>query len=209
MKARIEKVIASVSALLLLTAGTEFMAADEAPDWSFAAELYQHEKARRIGDLLTILVVEESSIKKDAQHSTEKSIAYNSQFSFPSPVVNSNAIWGAVSKPAWTVSANRTFDGKGGISDSDSFSAAITVQVIDVLPNGNLVIEGKRYINMKKERIEMTLSGVVRARDINNQNQIQSTQIANAMIEYVSTGSVQQTTKKGVLPSIVDFINPF
>ncbi len=179
-------------------------------DWTMAAALYSHPRARQIGDLLTVLIEEKSEVKKDVMNQTDKAYDFSAGLSVAHPRIDGRDVaWTNFSLPTWSASGSRKFSGKGGIENSDSFTAAITVRVIDVLPNGNLVIEGKRDISMKSEGVRMVLSGTVRAVDIDNDNTIDSSKIADAVIRYEANGPLDQTQKQGLVPRIVDWVNPF
>jgi len=83
------------------------------------------------------------------------------------------------------------------------------VQVIDVLPNGNLVIEGLREISFSKEKQYAELHGIVRPYDVQSDNTVDSTNIAAAQIDIVSEGTLTDAQKKGWLLKLNDKMNPF
>ena len=85
----------------------------------------------------------------------------------------------------------------------------MAVQVIDKLPNGNLVIEGIRQVGFGKERQFASLRGIIRPYDITITNTIPSTAVADARIEYVSEGSLTQSQKKGWLLRLDEKISPY
>ena len=85
----------------------------------------------------------------------------------------------------------------------------ITARVMDVLPNGNLTIEGKREIYVNNEKKEILLQGVVRQRDIAFNNTISSTQIADAKVIYTGIGVVAEKQRPGWAARLFDFVCPF
>jgi len=100
--------------------------------------------------------------------------------------------------------------GAGSISTDLSIDEIpITVQVIDVLPNGNLVIEGARTVSVAGERLYAVLRGIIRVADIDTENTIESSRVANATIEFISEGSLSDVQKKGWLTNFFDSANPF
>lgn len=181
-----------------------------ARSWNMAANFYGHKKAREVGDLLTVCITEASSVEKDASRSDKKSYDLGGSASFAHPTVDSRALeWTNATLPAFSVAGSRDFSGQGAVSDKDKFESYITVRVMDVLPNGDLLIEGKRSLILKNDTVQMILTGAVRVRDIDNQNTIESTKIADAVIKYQTSGSLERTTRKGLIPRFVDWVNPF
>ncbi len=180
-------------------------------DWSLATRLYGDKKARRAGDILTILIVEEATSAKDAQKSTDKKFNASGSISLQSPIVDGlpRASWTNAGLPSFSFDTTRTFGGKGSMENKDTFSGTIGARVIEVLPNNNLMIEGRRTLVIQNEAIEIVLTGTVRPEDIGRDNTIKSTSVADAAIQYNSTGSIAQNQKQGILPTLWDWINPF
>ena len=186
------------------------ISASASMDWSMAEDLYGHTKARHIGDLLTIRIVENSNVEKDASRTAAKSYSISGSASAGHPQIDSQAIaWTNAVLPKFGLTASRDFSGAGGVENTDKFESYITVRVTDVLPNGNLLIEGTRTLTLKDDTVEMLLSGAVRVQDISNENVIDSTKIADAVIRYTSAGSLDKTAKKGLVPRFIDWVNPF
>jgi len=106
-----------------------------------------------------------------------------------------------------------TYSGGGTIVNSQVLTSAMAVQVIDVLPNGNLVIEGIRQVAFSKERQFMSLRGIIRPADVGVidgvQNAVSSAAIADARIDVVSEGSVTEAQKKGWLLRLDEKISPY
>jgi len=179
-------------------------------DWSMAEDLYGHDKARSVGDLLTIQIVENSKVEKDAERTAKKSYTLGGSASAGNIQIDSSAnSWTNFSLPKFSLSGNRDFSGAGGIEDTDKFESLITVRVVDVFPNGDLLVEGKRTLVLKDDTVQMVLTGTVRVKDINNDNIVESTKVADAMIQYKTKGSLNKTAKKGIIPRLVDWVNPF
>ena len=179
-------------------------------NWDMATQLYAHRKARHVGDLLTVRIVESSNVEKDASRSTRKSFSAGGSASFGRPQIDDRpAAWTNFSLPQFSMSGSRDFSGQGSVEDNDKFESYITVRVRDVLPNGDLLVEGKRTLALKEETIHMFLSGAVRVRDIDNRNTVESTKIADAVIQYKSAGTVERSARPGLVPRVIDWINPF
>ena len=95
------------------------------------------------------------------------------------------------------------------MSNEDKLQGTISACVVEVLPNGNLLIEGKRRVVVQGESAQFILTGIVRPLDISRDNFVRSTAIADAAIQYLSDGSIAKNTQKGLIPSLWDWINPF
>jgi flagellar L-ring protein FlgH len=193
---------------IFLTATT--LLATETPQWNLASRMYGDRKARRVGDLLTVLIVEESSVKKDAQQSSDKSFDFSGNVSFFHPRIDAKPVaWTNFTIPTWQVDTKRGYSGKGSLENKDTLSGAIAVRVMEVLPNGNLLIEGKRTVYVHNEAVGIILTGTVRVEDIDKDNTVKSTDVADACIRYESTGTIAESQKKGIVPALLDWINPF
>jgi flagellar L-ring protein precursor FlgH len=106
-------------------------------------------------------------------------------------------------------SFSSAFNGNGTTSQADTMTAYITATVIDVLPNGNLVIRGSRWTKVNDEMQQIVLEGVVRPIDITNTNTVLSQNVAEAKIFLLGKGPVTQYQKPGWLGQVWDFISPF
>ncbi len=111
--------------------------------------------------------------------------------------------------PALKMTAKQDFDGGGKISNSEKITARIAVRVVDVLPNGNLVIEGRRTTSFSGETQEAVLRGVVRGEDVAPNNSVFSYNVADATIKYISNGSVTDSQRKGWFLRVWDKVTPF
>ena len=106
-------------------------------------------------------------------------------------------------------STKNDFSGSGETTRTGSLSATITARIVDVLPNGNLAVEGKRELYVNNEKKEILVQGIVRQKDIAYDNSILSTQIADAKIIYTGIGVVGEKQSPGWLARIVDIVWPF
>lgn len=198
-----------MAGLVLMVAAADVLRAEE-PAWAMASRLYSDRRARRVGDLLTVQIIEEASSKKDAQQSADKSYSMSGEATVGHPTIDSRPnAWTNFAIPSFGVDAKRAFNGKGSMENKDSVSGFITVKVAEVLPNGNLMIEGRRLLSVQEGTLEMILTGTVRVEDISKDNVVKSTAVADAAIRYLSGGSVANAQKKGLFASLVDWLNPF
>lgn len=172
--------------------------------------LVADKRAVAIGDLLTILVQENNTASKDNSTKTAKSSAIDASISsFLYSPAASSFLTKAGQMPALKLNASQDFDGGGKISNSEKITARITVRVMDVLPNKNLVIEGRRTTSFSGESQEAVLRGVVRGEDIAANNTIYSYNIADATIKYVSSGTITDNQRKGWFTRVWEKLTPF
>jgi flagellar L-ring protein precursor FlgH len=166
-----------------------------------AGSLFEDTRARRVGDLVMVRVEENASGTKEADTSTERSSSLSTAIDtfFTAPVAGRNIDVGLDSK----------FDGTGSTSRSGQLSALVAAVVTEVLPNGNLVIEGNREIQVNDEMQIIRLSGVVRPVDISTSNIVLSSRIADAQITYTGVGTVDEKQRPGWFTRLVDYLTPF
>jgi flagellar L-ring protein precursor FlgH len=166
-------------------------------------------KARRRGDIVTVLIVEEASASKQANTGTKRETGISA--SIPNFMgIETTALADKLDLNA-LVKANTSssYDGSGSTSRKDVLKATITARVMDVLPNGYLRIQGQRSVKVNNEEQIIILEGVVRPKDINHENMISSAQVADARITYAGNGVVNDRQQPGWLFNFVDKIWPF
>ena len=179
-------------------------------EWSMACRLFGDPKARKVGDLLTVIIEEESSTKMDAKNSSKKTSKAAGSMSFGHPKIDDRATaWTNVVIPAWSLETGRSFEGDGKMENKNKFTSKITVRVTDVMPNGNLLIEGKRSMIIQNESVIVIMTGTVRPRDISRDNIVKSSRIADTAVRYASSGPMIRSQKRGLLMSLLNWINPF
>ena len=111
--------------------------------------------------------------------------------------------------PAMSYNSDATHDGSGNINDAETVVAKIAVRVVDVLPNRNLIVEGKRETAFSGERQTIVLRGVVRTDDVASDNTVFSYNVADATIQIIGKGTVSDSQNKGWFTRVWDKINPF
>ncbi|RME69108.1 MAG: flagellar basal body L-ring protein FlgH [Verrucomicrobia bacterium] len=209
-------VSASISKLLpvlicIALFGTPMMAGG-ASLWTSARtsekSMWGDRRAARVGDILTVIIQESARVQASVRTETDKSASIDSavdSFFFPS----SNLGTHNGELPEISMTGSNDFSGGGAITNSQSVSARAAVTVIDVLPNGNLVIEGSRYVAYSEEKQYAILRGIIRPDDIQTGNTILSSSIADARVEFISRGAISSAQRKGWLTRLFDTINPF
>ncbi len=196
--------------LLLVHTGT--VAADSL--WkdtsSHPVSMFADKKAHAIGDTLTVIIQENNGATRNNSTSTAKKVSQDASISsfLYGPGASSLLMKGG-QYPALKYGNANTFDGSGTIANSETINAQLAVRVIDVLPNGNLIIEGRRQTAFSGEKQEAILRGTVRIDDISSANTVLSANIADATIQFVSHGTITDNTSKGWFTRIWDKVSPF
>lgn len=158
--------------------------------------LYEDIKARRIGDMLIVVLEEQTDAQKKAGTSTSKK----------SDVEMQNAILAGAAVTASGIpvldnayKSDVGFTGEGDSSQSNKLSGTVAVTVVDVLQNGNLVVQGEKWISINQGQEYVRFRGIVRPTDIDPRNTISSTRVANAQIQYGGDGVVADSSSMGWL----------
>lgn len=171
--------------------------------------LFVSQKALRVGDIVTVRIVESSSAVNEATTTTgrDSSIGIKTEKFFG--LENETADW--VFNPFGELGAQfeSDFEGDGKTERSGDLTAYITANVTEVLPNGNLRILGNREVTINNEKQFLYLSGVIRTKDISPKNEILSTYIADAQIEYSGKGVINDRQRPGWLTSLLNVVWPF
>lgn len=158
--------------------------------------LFEDQKARRVGDLLTVQLVEKTSAEKKANTSTSKSTSDSivNPTLFGRPVtVNGTGVLG------FDLGSDQSFAGGGASTQSNTLSGSVTVVVTRVLPNGNLVVRGEKQLSLNQGTERVMLEGIVRPVDIGTANTVSSDRVANARIRYAGSGAVADANAMGWL----------
>ncbi len=167
-------------------------------------------KARRIGDTLTVVISEQTSASKAA--TTDTGRAASIAAGIPNLLGMESKLAGLngmdLTKLA-AASIDSKYAGSGSTTRKDALTATITARVIDVLANGNLLIEGRRHVMVNNEDQTIVLEGTVRPRDITPENLINSAQLADARITYSGKGVISDRQRPGWLMNILDYAWPF
>lgn len=172
--------------------------------------MYADKRASRVGDILTVVVQENTTANKNNETKTERQSSLSAAISsfLYSPGASSLLTKGG-QLPALAYNSDHKHDGSGAINDSESIVAHIAVKVVDALPNGNLVIEGRRETSFSGEHQTIILRGVVRSDDVASDNTVLSYNVADATIQIIGKGTVTDSQNKGWFNRIWDKLNPF
>ena len=221
------KTLAAAAALGLLLSGCASMKSDPSANYrpvyppvsvppaqntgaiyqaGYSLALFEDLKARRIGDTLTIVLQERTQASKDAKTETTKENDINianptllgttPQFNVPGIVPLASNRNNSLETG---ISSDQEFTGEGKSSQGNSLTGNITVTVADVLPNGNLVIRGEKWLTLNQGDEYIQISGIVRPHDIKPDNTVLSSLVADARITYSGKGMVADSNQMGWL----------
>lgn len=169
-------------------------------DFGQSQSLFSDIKAHNVGDVLTVLIVEQNSASSEVETIIEKSTKTNTS--------GGPGVGGLDFISLFGLKADNTnkFDGRGENLRVGSIRAKITVTVVEVRNNGDLVIEGSRIIGINNDKETIYLSGLVRRKDISSDNTVQSYLIADAEISYTGKGSASTGTRPGFFTRLINWI---
>lgn len=165
--------------------------------------LFENHAARRVGDILTVTLVERTQARKLADLDATKETSMS---------VSAPTLWGVASQALLghdlqtSMSSSHEFIGEGSANQSNSLTGDISVTVVDVMPNGNLKIRGEKRVALNDGNEYVRLSGLVRPQDITVNNTVPSTKVADPTIMYTGDGALADSSKIGWLARF--FLSP-
>lgn len=157
-----------------------------------ARPLFEDIKARAVGDVLTVVLTENMNAKKSASTTTQKDTAIE----LPVPTLLGNAGPDIFNNE---IDAKRNFKGSGNSAQSNALTGTVTVTVVDVFPNGNLLVRGEKKVELNRGEEHIRISGIVRPADVSPANTVPSTRIADARITYAGSGELADSNVAGWL----------
>lgn len=184
-----------------------------------AVNLFQDMRAHRVGDLVTVNIVETSKASKKAGTQTGRDssidaginnlLGWEDKIKYLTSFGNDDVMNDFDNTAMFNASMSNSYTGSGSTSRDESMTASITAKVVDVMPNGNLAIQGSREVKVNKETQYIILSGTIRPVDISPNNTVLSSYIGDARIEYIGKGPISDKQSQGWLTRAVDFVWPF
>lgn len=159
---------------------------------AYGISLYGDKKAKRVGDIITVILAEETQGRKSSASNTSKT----SEASITAPTIGGA---GPIDQLGATLQGDRSFSGRGDADQSNSLSGNITVTVSEVLPNGVLRVRGEKWITLNTGSEFIRIQGMLRPDDINLDNTVSSQKLADARISYSGAGAVANSSKQGWL----------
>jgi len=165
--------------------------------------LYSDIKAHRVGDIITVFLEESTSASKTAGTSQDKDNSYS--LGVDPTVVGGNL--SAIAGASADLTQTSSFSGDADADQSNNLQGSITVNVVRVLSNGNLVIRGEKWMMLNNGEEYVRIKGVIRSEDVSSNNTVSSMRVANARIQYGGTGDFANTQRQGWLTAF--FNGPF
>jgi flagellar L-ring protein precursor FlgH len=172
------------------------------PSYSLYAVPEPEPKVLKKHDLINIIVREESQsaskgvtdLKKNADLDAKLEALANVQGTYPVEV---------------KANGTRNYKGDATATRTDTLVVRLEGEVIDVKPNGTLVVQARKHLKSEDEEQTFILTGVCRVQDVDAANAVLSTDLHDLDLQKITTGAVRDTTKRGIIPRLLDFINPF
>jgi len=153
--------------------------------------LIANKTAMKMGDLVTISISEQQDLKNEESSDLKKGTTLDYQLT--NFDIKPNAF---TTLPRVAGKSDDQFTGTANYSKKGTFQARVTAVVVDVLPNGNLVVNGRREIKIDKETKLIEFSGIIRRYDIKSDNTVESELVANAKVAYTGTGPLTNSTNR-------------
>lgn len=166
------------------------------------AALYEGTRARRVGDPLTIVLVERTSASKSAGSKLDSS----GGFSITPPSTGNLSLFKSTDA---SVSGSRNFNGSGSADQANALSGEVSVTVAAVYPNGTMLVQGQKRVTLNRGDEFVQIKGLIRIADIDANNRVPSTRVADARIAYTGKGDVARASRQGWLSRFFSVISPF
>lgn len=166
------------------------------------AALHEGLRARAVGDPVTIRLVENTTSSKSAGSKTQRSGAGQivPPAAFPFAWLNPESL---------KASAQGSFNGQGTATQTSSFSSELAVTIAEVRANGTALLRGEKRMMLSQGQEWVQFTGIVRLADIDADNRVLSTRVADARLEYSGNGAVQRSAREGWLSRFFNMISPF
>jgi flagellar L-ring protein FlgH len=158
-------------------------------------ELFADPRAHRVGDILTVVLVESTQASKKASTTTSK----KDKADIGAPTVMGHGLSINGNPLSAGLDSERSFDGNGSSSQSNQLTGQITVTVAERLSNGNLIVRGEKWLTINQGQELVRIAGIVRPQDISPDNSVPSTRVADARISYTGRGTLADANTRGWL----------
>ncbi len=166
------------------------------------AALYEGWRARKVGDPLTIVLVERTAASK----SSGSKLDSTGSGSITPPTTGPLNLF---SRADATISGGRNFNGAGAADQANSLSGEVSVTVAEVYPNGTMLVQGQKRVTLNRGDEFLKIKGLVRTADVDRDNRVLSTRVADAQISYTGKGDVARAGRQGWLSRFFSVVSPF
>ena len=173
-----------------------------------SGSFFRGNRAQAVGDILTVQIDINDNAQLSNESATSRKSSTDNGFSH---LLGLETVVPSAIDPAHlvTTAGNTSNDGSGTVKRSEAVSLTVAAVVTSVLPNGNLMIQGRQEVRINQELRELTVSGIVRQGDISANNTINHTQIAEARVSYGGRGDVSRVQKTPAGQALVEKFSPF
>ena len=216
IQSKLEIFRTGLSLLVLAVFALSQVQADSLWSKDTAVSLFTDHKAKRVGDIITVLVQENNSASRNSSTKTEKKGDISASISsfvtgnIQNKIFSNNTGDDNASQlPKLETTSQNKFEGSGAVNNSGSINSRFAVRVVDVLPNKNLIIEGVRRTSFSGESQTIILRGTVRPQDVTPVNTVVSYNLADVSIRFKDEGVVNDSQKKGWFGKLWDKVSPF
>lgn len=171
---------------------------------SMHMSLFQGQRQWRVGDIITVVLNESTQASRNSSLITERK-ATNDVLasSWTDSLLSANGFWGDVRGDIDLNKAEIGTEGVGTAAQANALSGVITAMVAEVLPNGNLIVEGRKQLSLTEGAEFIQIRGVVRARDVQPDNTVSSMRMAQAQISYRGSGNLAESTQPGWITQLL------
>ena len=163
---------------------------------NYVNNIYSDSKAHRVGDIISVILSESTQAQKNAKTELKKD---NSATLDPITGLGGTAVTFKNDAIQFGLNQSSDFKGDSKTNQGNSLSGNISVHVLKVLPNGNLMIRGEKWMTLNNGDEYIRLTGIIRSKDITSSNTVLSSKVANARIQYAGTGSFAEVQEQGWL----------
>jgi len=174
------------------------------PAYGRGTGLFEDNRPRNVGDILTIVIAEKMNATKTSGANASRDGSTAADFTVVPKVIG-----GLLNNQGADLNGKTGFTGKGGASAGNTFTGNITVTVVDLMPNGNLLVSGEKQMLINQGTEFIRFSGVVNPRQVSGSNTVLSTQVADARIEYSGKGFIDEAQNMGWLQRIFLNVMPY
>ena len=184
-------------------------AADSLPTGSILGNsrhmsLFQGQRQWRVGDIITVVLNESTQASRNSSLITERKSSNDALSSaWTNSLLSPNGFWGDVRGDINLNTAEIGTEGVGTAAQANALSGVVTAMVAEVLPNGNLIVEGRKQLSLTEGAEFIQIRGVVRARDVQPDNTVSSMRMAQAQISYRGTGNLAESTQPGWITQLL------
>ncbi len=184
--------------------GGIYQAASNAQAGARHVPLFEDRRARNVGDTLIVAINEKTNASKKSNSNASRT----GSTSFSAPTI-AGLPGKSFQNANLSANSSNTFDGKGESASNNDFTGTLTVTVIEVLPNGNLLVSGEKQVGINQGQEFIRFSGVVNPSTIVNGNTVSSVQVADARLEYRANGTIDEAQVMGWLARFFLTFLPF